>query len=373
MLLLLIFTLSFFFCYFLLLLLYSAGLLSMKGPVGEEPAAHQEITVVIPFRNERTGLPGILADLQVQSYPAHLFSVILVNDHSNDGSDKLVASLVGDKSGFTCLDLPKGQQGKKEAIAFALSGINTPWVLQTDADCRLGPRFISSHMHYLSEHPSDLVAGMVTSKGGQGGFLEAFERLDLLALNGTGAASFALGRPIMCSGANLLYSAALYRDTRIFDPAGRISSGDDMFLLIGARKLKKKLAFNAHIDSLVSTTPSASVKALIGQRIRWGAKSGSYGMADIQSVAALVMVVNLLMLAMPFWIFLQAEFSPWFLAGLGMKILADFMIIALTSFKTKQSGSLWWYIPVALVYPLYMLLVFAGLFKYRSTWKGRPV
>ncbi len=372
MLLPLIFTLSFFFCYFLLLLLYFAGLLSMKGAVGEEPAANQEITVVIPFRNERSGLPGILADLQVQSYPAHLFSVILVNDHSRDGSDKVVASLIADKAGFTCLDLPKGQQGKKEAIAFALSRISTPWVLQSDADCRLGPRFISSHMHYLDEHPSDLVAGMVTSKGGRGGFLEAFERLDLLALNGCGAASFALGRPIMCSGANLLYSTALYRDTRIFDPADRISSGDDMFLLIGARKLKKKLAFNAHIDSLVSTAPIRSVKALIGQRIRWGAKSGSYGMADIQSVAVLVMVVNLLMLVMPPWILLQAEFSPWLLAGAGMKLLADFMILAVTSFKTKQSGILWWYIPVALVYPLYMLLVFVGLFKYRSTWKGRP-
>ena len=373
MLLLLIITISFFFCYFLLLILYFAGLLSMKGPLGEEPAAHQEVTVVIPFRNERAGLPGILADLLTQTYPAHLFSVILVNDHSKDGSDKLVASLIADKAGFTCLDLPEGNKGKKEAIAFAHSSISTPWVLQTDADCRLGPRFISSHMHYLDEHPSDLVAGMVTSSRAHGGFLEAFERLDLLALNGTGAASFALGRPIMCSGANLLYSKALYRDTRIFDPADRTSSGDDMFLLIGARKLKKKLAFNAHIDGLVSTAPTTSLKALVAQRIRWGAKSGSYGMVDIQSVAVLVMIVNLLMLAMPLWILLQAEFSSWLLAGVGMKLLADFMILALTSFKTKQTRTLWWYIPVSLAYPLYMLLVFAGLFKYRSTWKGRPL
>ncbi len=183
-----------FFCYLLLLLFYFVGLLVMKGPGGEEPVPHHEVTVVIPFRNEASHLPGIIADLLAQSYPAHLFSVVLVNDHSTDGSEKLVASMIEGSVGFTCLDMPVGKEGKKESIAFALSTVTTPWVLQTDADCRVGPRFISSHMHYLAEHPSDLVAGLVTTEERRGGFLEAFERLDLLGLTRDRSGVFCSGQ-----------------------------------------------------------------------------------------------------------------------------------------------------------------------------------
>lgn len=365
-------TLIIFFSYFLLLLLYFVGLLSMKAAGESEPDPKKELTVVIPFRNEAARLPELIKDLQAQSYPAELISVILVNDHSTDGSEKLVSSLVEENSAYTCVHLPHGKQGKKEAIALALSRVATPWLIQTDADCRLGSRFISSHMHFLEENPSDLVAGLVTIRRRRGGFLETFEQLDLLALNGSGAGSFALGRPIMCSGANLLYKADLYGETRIFDPAGRIPSGDDMFLLIGGRKLKRRLAFNPDKDCLVQTAPAESVAALIGQRVRWGAKSKYYQMADIQFVTVLVAAVNLLMLLAPLWMLKQPEYCRWLLPGMGLKLLADFLILAATSSKTGQTKMLWWYIPVSVLYPVYMTAVILGSLFGRTTWKGRP-
>ncbi len=66
----------------------------------------------------------------------------------------------------------------------------------------------------------------------------------MFGLTGAGAGSFSLGRPLMCSGANLFYSRDLYLDTRPFDPVDKMASGDDMFMLIGARKLKRKISFN---------------------------------------------------------------------------------------------------------------------------------
>lgn len=373
MLLPLIITLIIFFSYFLLLFLYFVGLLSMKGTVGSEPDPKKELTVVIPFRNEAARLPELIEDLQAQSYPGELVSVILVNDHSTDGSEKLARSLVEDSPGYSCLDLPHGKQGKKEAIALALSNVTTPWLIQTDADCRLGPRFISSHMHFLEKKPSDLVAGLVTISGSRGGFLEAFEQLDLLALNGSGAGSFALGRPLMCSGANLLYKTDLYRETRIFDPAEKIPSGDDMFLLIGGRKLKRRLAFNPDKDCLVQTAPAEGAAAFLGQRIRWGAKSAYYQMADIQFVTVLVAAANLLMLLIPLWMLKQPEYCRWLLPAMGLKLLADFMILAATSSKTGQTRTLWWYIPVSVLYPFYMTAVILGSLFGRTTWKGRSI
>ncbi len=366
-------TLIIFLSYLLLLLFYFVGLLLLRGPEGSRAIPLDEVTVVIPFRNEAKHLPRIIEDLKAQDYPDHLYSVLLINDHSTDGSEKLVTSLTQGWAGVTCLDLPGGKQGKKEAVSLALSRVTSPWVLQTDADCRVGPGFISSHMSYLEAHPADLIAGLVTTSKRKGGFLEALERLDLLGLNGTSAGSFALGRPIMCSGANLLFCTQLFHETRRFDPVGKCESGDDMFLLIGARKLKKRLAFNPDRKAQVQTAPVDKTSDLLRQRIRWGAKSTHYRMADIQMVAVLVVVTNFLMLGVPVWMLFQPELWPWLLTGLGMKLLADFIILAATSFRTGQTRTLWWFFPVAVVYPLYMVLVIMGTLLSSPLWKGRPV
>lgn len=373
MLFLTVFTLIIFLLYFGLQTLYFSGLLKLKAPTGKSAGPEEATTVVIPFRNELPDLGGIIGDLLAQDFPAHLFKVLLVNDHSSDGSENLVRSLIMEREQFYCMDLPDGMEGKKEAIAFAVSEANTPWILQTDADCRVGSGFLSAHMNYLASKPADLVAGMLTTKEGKGGFLEAFERLDILGLTGAGAGSFGIGRPIMCSGANLLYHVDLYRETRTFDPTKKTASGDDMFLLIGARKLNKKLAFNPHPDCLVKTGPKESLSDLIRQRIRWGAKSSHYKMAEIQLVALLVALTNILMLIAPVWICLQPGNHLWLLPAMGLKLLADFLILAAASFKTGQSRSLLWFLPLSLLYPIFMAVVMFGSLIYRPAWKGRSV
>lgn len=106
-------TLLIFLSYILLLLILFGGLILMKWTRGADPVPHEGVTVIIPFRNEAYHLPGIVADLLAQNYPGHLYSVIMVNDHSTDGSEKLAASLVGDRERFICVDLPCGKEGKR--------------------------------------------------------------------------------------------------------------------------------------------------------------------------------------------------------------------------------------------------------------------
>jgi len=362
------------FLYIFQMILLLAGLLTLfKRPVKSHSAPAGEVTVVIPFKDELVHLQGVIKSLRAQTYPKHLFSVILVNDHSSDGSGELAASLIKNSPGFSCFDLPKGKEGKKEAISFALSRAHSPWILQTDADCRFGAGFISSHMDYLNEHPSDMVAGLVSTMESKGGFLETFERLDLLALNGAGAGSFPFGRAIMCSGANMLYSRELYRETRRFDPVGKTESGDDMFLLIGARKLQKKVAFNPDRQCIVYTVPTGSFKDLLAQRIRWGAKSVFYRMPDIQWIAFLVAAANLMILLSPVWMIINPSLTSPFLISIGAKFMADFLILVATSLKTGQTRSLWLYIPIALIYPFFMAMLIGGLLIKPSKWKERII
>jgi biofilm PGA synthesis N-glycosyltransferase PgaC len=355
--------------YATVMLLLLRGFRGLRRPVREQPVKKKKVTVVIPFRNEAGQLPALIGDLLRQTCPGDLFSVILVNDHSTDGSAAVVNSLIAGRAGFSCLDLPDGMDGKKAALLYANSHAETSWIIQTDADCRIGAGFIDAHMGFLEENPSDLVAGLVTTLTGSGRFLEAFERLDLLGLAGAGAGSFHYGRPMMCSGANLLYSKELYMETRMYDPVDKCASGDDMFLLIGARRLGRKVSFNPGRRAMAATGITPGASALIRQRMRWGSKSAYYGMADIQLVALLVALTIMVVLLSPLWMLLLPGSFRWFLPALVVKTGFDFLMLTAVTGATGQQTTLRWFLPVSILYYPYMLVVTAGSLLRRSPWK----
>jgi biofilm PGA synthesis N-glycosyltransferase PgaC len=342
---------------------------------GEEdlPEHMQRVSVIIPFRNEENHMEGIIMDLASQSYPDESWEVVFVDDHSEDASFTKVASLIeiNHLAGrdFYLHSLTSGKSGKKAALAHGIGHAKYDWIIQVDADCRLGPGFIASHMSFLERHPSDLVAGLVTTGKGRTGFLGSFERLEMLSLTGSAAGSFGLGRPMMCSGANLAYSRELYNETRTFDPEHVIFSGDDMFLMIGARKLGKILSFSMNRRSMVETMPVKDFRKLIIQRIRWGSKTTSYRMTDIQSLAILVTLTNIIILFLPLWIVLMAGSWPWLAGGWILKTFADFMLLWRTAGATGNRADLRWFLPVSLsYYPLFMITL-AGILLRKPAWK----
>lgn len=329
------------------------------------------VTVIIPFRDEERHLAGLVGDLSNQSYPENKFEVIFVNDHSQDGSKALLKKLLRSKSDFRCLNLPRDRSGKKHALNFAVRHARSEWIIQTDADCRLGPYFIASHMAFLEAYPSDMVAGLVTSRSESGDFVESFERLNLLSLVGTGAGSFHYGRPVMCNGANLVYSKDLFLTTRQFDPVEEVPSGDDMFLMIGARKLGKNLSYNLARESMVETWPACNPGKLIVQHIRWASKAFHFKMTDIQLLALLVVLTNLMVVLIPVIILMIPEGWPWYVSAYVIKTLTDFNLLYRITGYTGQRKSLRMFLPVSLLYYLFHLVILVGALFNRPGWKGR--
>ena len=56
------------------------------------PEVYQEISIIIPARNERTNLPNLLNSLAQLDYPEDKYEIILINDHSTDGSREYLAT-----------------------------------------------------------------------------------------------------------------------------------------------------------------------------------------------------------------------------------------------------------------------------------------
>lgn len=342
----------------------------------QDPEAHpslglpEMVSLIIPFRNEIRHLSFLLKDLEMQRWPAERMEVILVNDHSEDGSGEWVKAYIRDHPRFRYLDLEAGVRGKKKALAEGIHQARGEWVIQTDADCRLGPRFIASHMAAKIRTGADLIAGPVTTLEKRGGMMEVLERLDLLSLAGVAAGSFALGRPLLCSGANLSYSRKLFMETRPYDPSREVASGDDMFLMIGARKLGKRLAYMTASDAVVSTFPAGSLRNLIDQRIRWGAKAGRYGMPDIQGLALLTLLTHFIFLAMPWLVIFRPEVWVWLVPAFVGKTLADLLLLNQSAGFTGQRRDLRMFLPVIMVYYPFMGVVMTGSLFRKAKWKG---
>jgi cellulose synthase/poly-beta-1,6-N-acetylglucosamine synthase-like glycosyltransferase len=357
--------------YSLLIFRWSRGLRKLKPGSASGPESREKLTVVVPFRNEEKTLPRLIQALARQQYPSERYEVFLVNDHSTDQSAVLAEELTQGLPQFHCIHLKGDHLGKKAAIARAVSLSGSRWILQTDADCLPGPEFLRSHMQFIREYPCSLVAGFVLPREEKRGFLEAFEILDTHSLAGVGAGSSAFGKPVMCSGANLLYEKDLYAETRKFDPVDKTASGDDMFLLIGARKLGKKVGFNPDVRAMVRTAPVHHPGALLRQRKRWGAKTLYYRMPDIQALAVLVCLSALGVVCLPLWLFFHSWGGIFAGAAVLLKLIADYVLLFRTTRLTGQERSLRWFFPVWVLYHPYILWTAAASLVGRGSWKER--
>jgi biofilm PGA synthesis N-glycosyltransferase PgaC len=357
--------------YTVILILFSIGLSGTKFGGYQDPKGNTRATLLIPFRNEAENLPGLLDDLYSQTYPSSLFQVVFIDDHSEDNSRNVVESLTANRNGYSCLTLPIDKTGKKDALYVGVQHAENDWIIQVDADCRIDDGFIAAHISHLERHPSDLVAGLVITKKESGGFMESFERLDLLSMGGVAAASFILKKPMMCSGANLAYSKELYLETRSYDPSGAVASGDDMFLMIGARKLGRSFSYLLSPQSVVRTKPVLSLSEFIKQRVRWGSKTLHYRQSDIQLLAILVVLTNMTLLLTPVWIFYAPDNWAGWLGMWAAKTLADGALIYNVSRPVNQQYVMKRFLLASIVYyPVFLMILIRSIFG-PGGWKGR--
>lgn len=119
-----------------------------SDPAGES-STWPRVAAVIPARNEADMIPDTLASVLRQDYPGP-FGVVLVNDHSDDGTvdaARAVASLAQSENRLTIVDaaaLPPGWTGKlwavRQGVARACETTQPPdYLLLTDADIAYAP------------------------------------------------------------------------------------------------------------------------------------------------------------------------------------------------------------------------------------------
>ncbi len=112
---------------------------ALPPPLPSPPAT----TVLLPVRDERHNVLGCLETLLAQTAAPQ---VRVIDDGSTDGTADLVRQLAGGEPRLTLLaagPLPAGWRGKVHALRVGAQGVETPWLLLTDADARHAPDLLA--------------------------------------------------------------------------------------------------------------------------------------------------------------------------------------------------------------------------------------
>ena len=106
------------------------------------PASFPAVDIIVPARDEAATIAEVIDSLQRQDYHGK-FRVILVDDHSTDGTAHLVRSRPGVEI-ISLRDKPPEWSGKLWALQQGVASTDAPLILFTDADIVHDPRHLSS-------------------------------------------------------------------------------------------------------------------------------------------------------------------------------------------------------------------------------------
>jgi biofilm PGA synthesis N-glycosyltransferase PgaC len=385
---LLIFLLILLGLYILLIFYYWKSWLSIPvfKPQLINVAPQTKVSVIIPARNEEENIAACLNSITKQFYPKELFEVLVVDDHSADNTAAIVKSYADKNVKLISLkDFvdDKLNSYKKKAIEIAIAQSIGELIVTTDADCFANKNWLQTIAAFYEEYDPAFIAAPVAIDCSNK-FIEFFQGLDFMTLQGITGASVYKKIHSMCNGANMAYTKKAFEEVGGFKGIDNIASGDDMLLMHKIYKLHPdKVLFLKSKEAIVQTAPVNSVTEFFNQRIRWASKADKYDDKRIFSVLLLVYLVNLLLLVIPvIAIFYNAQFlifnypvsllSVWLLLLVLKTITELIFLYPVSTFFGKQQ--MLWMFPLMQPFHILYTVIAGWLGKFGSySWKERKV
>ena len=385
----LIIILLLFLSYSLLLIYYRQSWLNIPNykPQTKNKKPQTKISVIIPARNEEENIAACLNSVTNQSYPKDLFEVLVVDDHSTDNTASIIKSYAAQNVKLISLTdfIPAGELNsyKKKAIEIAFQQSTGELIVTTDADCFVPENWLQTIAAFYETYKPEFVAAPV-SINCSNIFMEFFQALDFMMLQGITGASVHKKIHSMCNGANLAYTKKAFEEVGGFSGIDNIASGDDMLLMHKIyKRYPDKVMFLKSKDAIVQTAPVSSISEFFNQRIRWASKADKYDDKRIFAVLLLVYLFNLVLLLLP----ILTLFNPgklsiihyplsiinlWLLLLVLKTSIELIFLYPVAKFFGKQT--MLWLFPLMQPFHILYTVIAGWLGKFgHYTWKERKV
>ncbi len=388
MLILLLLFLLFSLSYVGLILYYAISYRQIKNEVklthNLQPTTH--FTVIIPARNEEENIAKCLQSILNNNYPTQLLQVIVVNDFSTDNTSPIVEGFLHKQIQLLHLKnyaTTPLQAYKKKAIEYAITMANGSFIITTDADCVVPTNWLAAYDNTLQQTNAKFIAAPVNITYSNS-FIEIFQSLDFMTLQGITATVVHNNQMTMCNGANMGYTKAAFLQVNGFSGIDDIASGDDMLLMHKIAAIyPTKIQFLNSKEAIVQTTPVHTISQFFNQRIRWASKADKYNDKRILPVLILVYFFNVLLILLPIiCCFTNTTivvsnhtiyvWQIWF-AVLLSKIIAELIFLyPVASFFNNKKLLL--FFPIMQPFHIVYTIIAGWLGKFgKYSWKGRLV
>ena len=379
----------------ILLLGYSALLVYYRKSWGSIPDFKVEansklgtkISIIIPARNEEENIGYCLQSIIEQSYPAHLFEVLVVDDHSTDKTAAIIKSYASNNVKLISLkdylSANEINSYKKKAIEISIQQSNGELIVTTDADCIFPKNWLTTiASFYESKRPAFIVMPVLISYGKK--MIEVFQSLDFMTLQGITGASVHEKFHSMCNGANLAYTKEAFIAVNGFKGIDNIASGDDMLLMHKIyNQFPNNIEYLKSREVIVTTNPVSTIQQFFNQRIRWASKADQFDDKRIFIVLIIVYFLNVLMMVLPIValisnrsisiINIQLSMFNFYASLLLIKTIFELFFLYPVAKFFNQTKLLWWF-PIAQPFHIVYTVIAGWLGKFgKYTWKERSV
>ncbi len=379
----------------ILLLGYSALLVYYRKSWGSIPDFKVEansklgtkISIIIPARNEEENIGYCLQSIIEQSYPAHLFEVLVVDDHSTDKTAAIIKSYASNNVKLISLkdylSANEINSYKKKAIEISIQQSNGELIVTSDADCIFPKNWLTTiATFYESKRPAFIVMPVLISYGKK--MIEVFQSLDFMTLQGITGASVHEKFHSMCNGANLAYTKEAFITVNGFKGIDNIASGDDMLLMHKIyNQFPNNIEYLKSREVIVTTNPVSTIQEFFNQRIRWASKADQFDDKRIFIVLIIVYFLNVLMMVLPILALISNRSISIMSIQLSMFNYCASLLLIKTIFELfflypvakffNQTKLLWWF-PIAQPFHIVYTVIAGWLGKFgKYTWKERSV
>lgn len=329
------------------------------------------ISVIVAARNEERNISCLLKALSQQTYPKENFEIIIVDDFSSDGTVSLVKTYPLSNLLLVQPEVAPEYSSKKKAIETGIQQAKGGLIVTTDADCIPQKKWLESINAFRVQKKAAFIAAPVKFNH-DNSFLQLFQSLDFLTLQGITAASVSSGFHMMCNGANLAYSKQAFLEVTGFSGIDKVATGDDMLLMHKIRKIHPgSIYYLKDGEAIVTTKPALSWKEFFMQRKRWASKTLIY---DDYRIIAVLVFVYLLNCVFPALIVASCFKSVYWVYVLGfwfLKAAVEFpFVYSISKFYNEQKlvKFLFLFQPLHIFYTVFVGLA-SQVGKYE--WKGR--
>lgn len=325
---------------------------------GSSRAYDGVISVIVAARNEEHHIQNLLHDLADQQ--DNRFEVIIVDDHSDDGTFEIV-----NQFGRAFSLIKNNGIGKKEALQTGISKASGDYILITDADCRVNADWVSEWRLAISSGKK-LLFGPIKYES-RDGIMYAAIRLEFILLAALGGSALNRRQALMANAANMCIHKASFYKVGAFKAVKNYPGGDDIFLVSAFYEhgLSHEVGYYVKNGLQVETSPAASAQEFYHQRIRW---AGKWNKSKKMLLWYPIVIVgwNLLLVTTPLFYYSKVVH----LSLMASVLLELFIFLQILSFY-KEKYLLWLYPIVKIFYPVYSIF-FAVAVNFGSfSWKKR--